>query len=62
MLWNRIEFHNKRGDAVLAREVEIALPAELSTEERQALAAGFARELADRYGVAADIKVRKPEL
>ena len=60
VLWNRIEFHHKRGDAVLAREVEIALPAELSTDQRQALAVGFARELADRYGVAADITVHAP--
>lgn len=39
--WNRIEVHHKRGDAVLAREVEVSLPAELSSGERQALAKGF---------------------
>jgi len=31
-LWNRVESHEKRLDAQLAREIEIALPAELSFE------------------------------
>jgi hypothetical protein len=58
--WNRIEKHHKRGDAVLAREVEVSLPAELTKEQRQALAVGFARELADRYRVAADVALHAP--
>lgn len=58
--WNRLEAHHKRGDAVLVREVEISLPTELSTDQRQALAAGYARELADRYGVAADLALHAP--
>ncbi len=58
--WNALELHHKRQDAVLAREVEIALPAELAPEQRQALAVGFARELADRYGVAADVALHAP--
>ena len=58
--WNRLEAHHKRGDAVLVREVEISLPTELSTEQRQALAVGYARELADRYGVAADLALHAP--
>lgn len=58
--WNAIEKHHKRGDAVLSREVEISLPTELTKEERQALAVGFARELADRYGVAADVALHAP--
>lgn len=58
--WNRIEKHHKRGDAVLCREVEVSLPTELTKEERRALAVGFARELADRYGVAADVALHAP--
>jgi hypothetical protein len=58
--WNGIEMHHKRGDAVLVREVEISLPTELTLEQRQALAVGYARELADRYGVAADIALHAP--
>ena len=58
--WNRIELHHKRGDAVLSREVEVSLPTELTKNERKALAVGFARELADRYGVAADVALHAP--
>lgn len=58
--WNSIEKHHKRGDAVLSREVEVSLPTELTKEERQALAVGFARELAERYGVAADVALHAP--
>ena len=58
--WNGIEAHHKRGDAVLVREVEISLPTELTPEQRQALAVGYASELADRYGVAADVALHAP--
>ena len=54
-LWNKVEQHHKRGDAVLAREVEISLPRELSRSQRLTLALDFAKELADKYGVAADV-------
>ncbi len=60
--WNRVEFHHKRGDAVLAREIEVSLPAELDAAVRQNLAVSYARELADRYGVAADIALHAPSL
>ena len=59
--WNGIEAHHKRGDAVLAREVIVALPAELNREKRFALAESFARELADRYGVAVDLALHAPD-
>lgn len=58
--WNRVEAHHKRGDAITCREVEVALPAELSAEKRQELAQGFARHLAERYGVAADVAIHEP--
>ena len=59
-LWNAIELHHKRGDAVLAREVEVSLPIELSPAQRQTLVVGFARELAERYSVAADVALHAP--
>ena len=58
--WNGIEAHHKRGDAVLVREVEVSLPTELTAEQRQALAVGYARALTDRYGVAADVALHAP--
>lgn len=58
--WNDIEKHHKRGDAVLVREVEVSLPTELTAEQRQGLAVGYARELADRYGVAVDVALHAP--
>ncbi|HMQ13247.1 MAG TPA: MobA/MobL family protein [Candidatus Competibacter phosphatis] len=58
--WNALEHHHKRQDAIVAREVEMALPSEFSPEQRQELAVGFARELADRYGVAADVALHAP--
>lgn len=58
--WNAVEAHHKRGDAVLCREIEVSLPRELSPEERQELAVGYAKELADRYGVAADVCLHEP--
>ena len=58
--WNSIELHHKRGDAVVAREVELSLPAELSKMERQELAVGFAKQLADRYGVGVDVALHAP--
>jgi hypothetical protein len=59
-LWNGVELHHRRGDALVAREFEVALPDELSAVERQQLAVDFARELANHYGVAADVCVHKP--
>ena len=58
--WNALEHHHQRRDAILAREIEIALPAELTPEARQELAIGFAHELADRYRVAADLALHAP--
>jgi len=59
-LWNGVEQHHKRGDAVVARELEVALPAELSAHERERLAADFAREVANHYRVAADVCIHLP--
>lgn len=58
--WNRVEKHHKRKDAVLAREVVVALPDELPPEEREALTWQFASEIATRFQVAVDVSVHAP--
>jgi len=60
-LWNMAEAAEKRKDARVAREIEIALPHELTPEQRIALTREFAQGLADRYGVAVDFAIHKPD-
>jgi ATP-dependent exoDNAse (exonuclease V) alpha subunit len=59
-LWNAAEAAERRKDAKVAREYEIALPAELDAAQRRELALGFAREISDRYGVAVDVAIHLP--
>ncbi|EKF59829.1 Ti-type conjugative transfer relaxase TraA [Agrobacterium albertimagni AOL15] len=59
-LWNAVEFAEKRKDARLAREFEVALPHELNAGERLALLRAFARDLADRHGAAVDFAIHAP--
>jgi ATP-dependent exoDNAse (exonuclease V) alpha subunit len=59
-LWNAAENSEKRKDARVAREFELALPAELTPKQRRELATDFAKSLVDRYGVAADVSVHEP--
>ena len=58
--WNGVEMHHRRRDAVLAREVVLALPTELDADERAKLAFGFAREIADEFGVGVDCALHAP--
>lgn len=58
--WNGVEVHHRRRDAVIAREVVLALPTELDGDERAALAFGFAREIADEFGVGVDCALHAP--
>jgi MobA/MobL family len=59
-LWNAAEMAEKRKDARVAREYEVALPHELKAEQRVELVRAFASELANRYGVAVDFAIHKP--
>ncbi|MEI2805529.1 MAG: MobQ family relaxase [Albidovulum sp.] len=59
-LWNAAEHAETRKNSTVAREFEIALPAELDAGERQRLAADFARELVLRHGCAADVAIHRP--
>lgn len=58
-LWNEAEAAEKRKDARVAREYEVAIPKELSREQGIQLVRDFAQELCDRYGVAVDFNVHK---
>lgn len=60
-LWNAAESAERRKDARTAREWIVALPAELTGEQRQALAHEFGSELARRYGVAVDVAIHQPD-
>jgi ATP-dependent exoDNAse (exonuclease V) alpha subunit len=54
-LWNAAESAETRKNSTVAREFEIALPAELNAEQRKTLAQAFTRELVERHGFAADL-------
>lgn len=59
-LWNAVEATEKRKDAQLSREVQLALPHEISSAQRLALVRGFvSREFVAR-GMIADIAVHEP--
>lgn len=59
-LWNAAELAETRKNSTVAREYEIALPAELSADERRELALGLAREISERHGVAVDVAIHAP--
>jgi Ti-type conjugative transfer relaxase TraA len=59
-LWNAAEAAEKRQDARVAREFEVALPHELMADQRLELTREFAQGLADRYGVAVDFAIHSP--
>ena len=59
-LWNAAEFAEKRKDARVAREFEVALPHELTAEQRLEATRQLAQELANRYGAAVDFAIHSP--
>mgnify|MGYP006142940621 CR=1 FL=1 len=59
-LWNAAELAEKRKDACVAREFEVALPSELSPAERRRLALDFAKDMANREGCAVDVAIHAP--
>ncbi|WP_245445361.1 Ti-type conjugative transfer relaxase TraA, partial [Agrobacterium rosae] len=60
-LWNAVEAAEKRCDARVAREFEVALPHELNNDDRLSLTRAFARDLANRYGTAVDFAIHMPQ-
>src|SRR6185312_4301394 len=60
-LWNAAEAAERRKDSRTARKVEMALPAEMNTAQRQELAQAWAGELANRFRVAVDWAIHLPD-
>ena len=59
-LWNAAEASETRRNSVTAREWELALPSEISAEDRSQITRKFAEELVSRYGVAVDVAIHAP--
>ena len=59
-LWNTVEKVERRKDANLAREFEIAFPHELNAEQRQAMLNELCEELVKRHGVIVDAAIHAP--
>ena len=60
-LWNVAESTDGRKNARTAREIEIALPVELTPLQRVELVQEFSQHLADKYNVVVDVAIHKPE-
>lgn len=61
-LWNAVEMIEKSGNAQLAREVEVAIPVELSPEERLQLVRDYIRETFLSKGMCVDFAIHNPPL
>ena len=59
-LWNAAEQAEKRKNSTVAREIEVALPAEFTAEQRRELALALARELTERHRCAVDVAIHAP--
>ncbi|WP_424988901.1 MobQ family relaxase [Microbulbifer sp. S227A] len=59
-LWNEVEASETRRNSVTAREWELALPSEISDDDRSQITREFAEELVSRYGVAVDVAIHEP--
>ncbi len=60
-LWNQVEAGEKRKDAQLMREVEVALPRELNDKQQVELLKDFCKENFVKYGMIADINVHEDD-
>ena len=59
-LWNTVEKVERRKDAVLAREFEIAFPCELNAEQRKQLLDELCQKLVEKYNVVVDAAIHAP--
>jgi hypothetical protein len=60
-LWNAVELGEKRKDAQLAREIQIALPHELTHEQRVELIEDYIRDEFTSRGMVADLAIHGPD-
>lgn len=59
-LWNAVEKSERRKDAQLAREIEVALPRELNEADRLELVRSFVQENFVALGMIADVSIHCP--
>ncbi|MCE4360818.1 MobA/MobL family protein, partial [Xanthomonas hortorum] len=59
-LWPKAEAAENRKNSVVAREFEVALPHELSDEQRSGLAIAIGQALVARYGFAVQASIHSP--
>lgn len=59
-LWNAVEAVEKRKDAQLSREVQLALPHELDAAQRLSLVRDYVRQAFVAHGMIADIAIHAP--
>lgn len=59
-LWNAVEDAERRKDAQVAREVRVALPSELTTEQNADLVRAFVQEQFVARGMVADVALHAP--
>ena len=59
-LWNHVERMEKRRDAQLAREINMALPHELTDNQRLDLVREFVRQEFTSRGMVADVAIHRP--
>ncbi|OMD08212.1 hypothetical protein BJP47_30120 [Paenibacillus odorifer] len=60
-LWNEVEKIEKRKDSQLCREINIALPVELTKEQQQTLLANFVKEQFVDQGMVADMAIHRDD-
>ncbi len=61
-LWNAVEKSERRKDALLAREFEIAFPQELNQEQRQNLLDELCQGIVKKHGVVVDAAIHAPHV
>ena len=59
-LWNAAELAETRKNSTVAREIEVALPTEISPQHRRELACALAHEIAARHRCAVDVAIHAP--
>lgn len=59
-LWNAAELAETRKNSTVAREIEVALPSEITPQQQRDLACTLAHEIAARHRCAVDIAIHAP--
>ena len=61
-LWNEVEKTEKRKDALLAREFEIAFPSELNAQQRKNMLDDLCNKIVKKYGAIVDASIHAPHI